>query len=171
MLVTTHCQFCQEEFQARDTDLKRNQAKFCSRTCSGKNHSAQPKVKHEPNVFCALCQKAFYLKPSSHRNSKSGLYFCCREHKDKAQRIGGIEAIQPDHYKNGEHTKYRRLALKELPNLCNRCGWNQHLPVLVVHHIDRDRSNNKLENLEILCPNCHGVEHYLAGDGLYTYHI
>jgi hypothetical protein len=170
MLVTTHCQFCQKEFQARDTDLKRNQAKFCSRTCFGKNQSAQPKIEHEPNVTCAYCQKDFYMKPSSHKNSKSGLFFCCREHKDKAQRIGGIEAIQPDHYGDGKHTKYRRLALTELPNKCNHCSWDLYKEVLVVHHKDRDRTNNTIENLEVLCPTCHGVEHFKAGDGLYTHH-
>jgi 5-methylcytosine-specific restriction endonuclease McrA len=26
---------------------------------------------------------------------------------------------------------------------------------LEVHHIDGDRTNNSLENLQLLCPNCH----------------
>jgi 5-methylcytosine-specific restriction endonuclease McrA len=39
------------------------------------------------------------------------------------------------------------------------------LKVLQVHHKDRDRHNNKLENLEMLCPTCHEVEHFTPKDG------
>lgn len=41
---------------------------------------------------------------------------------------------------------------------CENCGlqeWMGHPINLEVHHIDGDRSNNSLENLKILCPNCH----------------
>lgn len=41
---------------------------------------------------------------------------------------------------------------------CERCGlskWlGEDIPV-EVHHIDGDKFNNTLENLEVLCPNCH----------------
>jgi 5-methylcytosine-specific restriction endonuclease McrA len=36
-----------------------------------------------------------------------------------------------------------------------------------VHHCDRDRSNRKPENLEIICPTCHAEEHYYAKDGMF----
>lgn len=43
---------------------------------------------------------------------------------------------------------------------CERCEFN--IPeILQVHHKDRDRNNNTLENLELICPNCHCKEHYL----------
>jgi predicted HNH restriction endonuclease len=29
----------------------------------------------------------------------------------------------------------------------------------VIHHKDRDRDNNAMENLAVLCPNCHAIEH------------
>src|SRR5690606_16809045 len=38
--------------------------------------------------------------------------------------------------------------------ICNKCG-NDDIQVMVVHHIDRDRLNNSMENLETLCANCH----------------
>ena len=45
-------------------------------------------------------------------------------------------------------------------NECEMCGlneWmNQRIP-LELHHIDGDRYNNELENLQILCPNCHSL--------------
>ena len=41
---------------------------------------------------------------------------------------------------------------------CECCGVTEWLgnPIkLEVHHLDGDRLNNELENLELLCPNCH----------------
>jgi 5-methylcytosine-specific restriction endonuclease McrA len=92
-------------------------------------------------------------------NSKSGLFFCSREHKDLAQRIGGIKEIQPDHYGEGKYSKYRTKALRFLEQVCNRCGYQEHPEILQAHHIDHNRSNNDIKNLEMLCPNCHALEH------------
>jgi len=50
---------------------------------------------------------------------------------------------------------YRQIALRNKPNKCNICGYNTFIKVLEVHHIDGNRKNNELSNLEILCPSCH----------------
>lgn len=40
---------------------------------------------------------------------------------------------------------------------CGRVSWeNQEIP-LDLHHINGDRFDNRLENLKILCKNCHGL--------------
>ena len=46
---------------------------------------------------------------------------------------------------------------------CNRCGWTHYfeddsLPPLECSHKDNDSSNNKFDNFELLCPNCHAIE-------------
>lgn len=38
---------------------------------------------------------------------------------------------------------------------CNETKWMGSNIPLEVHHIDGDNTNNKLDNLQILCPNCH----------------
>jgi len=41
---------------------------------------------------------------------------------------------------------------------CNRCGiinWNNENITLEIEHKDGDNWNNKKDNLELLCPNCH----------------
>jgi len=43
---------------------------------------------------------------------------------------------------------------------CEKCGYNK-TEILHVHHKDRDRKNNDLGNLELICPNCHYEEHLL----------
>lgn len=55
---------------------------------------------------------------------------------------------------------------------CELCGvtfWlDRHLP-LELHHKDGDHFNNELDNLQILCPNCHAVLH-LDGAAVGTYY-
>jgi hypothetical protein len=55
-------------------------------------------------------------------------------------------------------SSYRKLAFTHYRHCCNRCGFN-NVSALEVHHIDRNRANNNLNNLEILCANCHSIEH------------
>ena len=43
---------------------------------------------------------------------------------------------------------------------CERCSYNK-VEILQTHHRDRNKSNNNLNNLELICPNCHFEEHYL----------
>lgn len=105
-------------------------------------------------VKCAYCGKEFYKPNSKLENSKSGLYFCCREHKDLAQQIEfGLEEMWPEHY--NQLTSYRNNAFRHYPNKCAICSWDEDKDILEVHHIDEDRSHNDLENLIILCPICH----------------
>jgi len=147
------CEVCHTIFEAPLKEINRGNGRFCSLSCSSSR-----KKDLQPNVQCAYCDKYFYKNPSKQQLSKSGLFFCCREHKDLAQRIGGIKEIQPPHYGEGYRSNYRLRAFNHLPNKCNRCELDD-MRILVVHHIDRDRSNNNINNLEILCPNCHALEH------------
>lgn len=38
---------------------------------------------------------------------------------------------------------------------CKNTFWNNEKIPLEVHHLDGDSLNNELENLQLLCPNCH----------------
>lgn len=55
---------------------------------------------------------------------------------------------------------YRQKCLSQKANACDVCGANRRL---VVHHINGDRSDNRLENLVPLCHSCHGSVHLAAG--------
>lgn len=55
-------------------------------------------------------------------------------------------------------------GLKE--NKCEICGiseWNGKKIQLELHHIDGNHYNNHLENLQILCPNCHSQTEHFRG--------
>lgn len=67
-----------------------------------------------------------------------------------------------DVFKKGNYrvsgTKLLKELLKLRPQKCECCGNSEWLdqPIkLEVHHIDGDCTNNVLENLSLLCPNCH----------------
>jgi len=162
-----NCLNCGQEFDAPDKEVKRGNGKYCSRKCSVYNMRFHRKKPEKHIVTCAYCGISFSKNKSKLLNSKSKLYFCCRAHKDISQRIGGIKEIQPAHY-GDQKSDYREVAFSVHNKECNRCGYHKQLAVLCVHHKDRDRKNNSIDNLEILCPTCHMEEHFLAGDGLWS---
>lgn len=65
---------------------------------------------------------------------------------------------------NFQSYKLKNRLIKEKLKIakCEECGWAQksfdgRLP-LELHHIDGNGRNNQLENLQILCPNCHSLK-------------
>lgn len=162
------CLNCNQTFAAPKAEIARGNAKFCCRKCFGAYRTKNIKPA-SPNCRCALCGKGFY-RASAHQKSRSGLYFCCRAHKDIAQRIGGIREIMPSHYgtaSNAAASTYRRIAFREHENCCAKCGYDT-FPILQVHHIDGNHENSDLENLMIVCPTCHEEEHYLSATGRWS---
>lgn len=58
--------------------------------------------------------------------------------------------------------KLRKKLLKEglKEHICECCGnttWNDMPIPLEVHHEDGNNANNQIENLRLLCPNCHAL--------------
>lgn len=51
-------------------------------------------------------------------------------------------------------------------NSCERCGYNfTEFPIEEFHHINENPSDNRLDNLLHMCPNCHALEHYILRGG------
>lgn len=62
-------------------------------------------------------------------------------------------------WSNYKKSKYlRKHLLKERKNTCEICKLDTWLnkPIgLEIHHIDGNKTNNSIENLQVLCLNCH----------------
>ena len=59
-------------------------------------------------------------------------------------------------YGKGINCYIPRSTLRLLERVCAACGEGDS-SILTVHHIDGDPTNNLIENLQVLCPNCHCI--------------
>lgn len=143
------CINCNEDFLRR----KGFNTKFCSNSCSSR-HFNNLKGLSKEKLSCAYCQQDVYRTASQLRRSRSGLVFCDKECKRAGQRLkSNIKEVWPNHY--GSSKVYRNLVVLDK---CVGCGID--LPwLLLVHHIDGNRNNNKFNNLEVVCPVCHVNRH------------
>lgn len=122
------------------------------------------------------------INPNEHFNKGTGkLYHClnCGEKLKRNHKFCDTSCQKEYEYKsyierwkNGEENglsgKYnlskhiRRYLLEKHNYKCELCGWGERneftktIP-LEIHHIDGDYTNNKEENLQVLCPNCHSL--------------
>lgn len=69
--------------------------------------------------------------------------------------------VSPSYYQSYK-LKNRLFRAGIKTPICEQCGWSKtasdgRIP-LELHHRNGNRHDNQLENLQILCPNCHSLE-------------
>lgn len=153
------CLCCGKEIETPDG--WKTTRKFCSSSCAAtynnKIRGAKHREKHDTCVYCGkeLTGKSKYTK------------FCSKECEKKYKNEEYIAR-----WKNGEESgltgRYgisriiRAYLMDKYECKCQECGWGKENPKthkvpLQIHHIDGDCLNNKEENLQLLCPNCHSL--------------
>lgn len=83
----------------------------------------------------------------------------------KGKNKKSVVKVPTDKILNGDYPQFQTYKLKNrlikeglLKNECSICGiseWNGKLLNCELDHIDGNRTNHRIENLRILCPNCH----------------
>ena len=76
-------------------------------------------------------------------------------------RVSLDKILVKDSYFQSFKLKNRLFAVGLKHQQCEQCGWAErtkdgYLP-LELDHINSNRHDNRLENLRILCPNCHSL--------------
>lgn len=117
-----------------------NKAKYCGPDCY---HKAMSK-KGKTHYHCLHCGVEFLGALSQKRK------YCSKACVNKASQ----SEWRPDF-----STVRKKMVLRGMLTSCIRCGYSEHSEILGVHHKDRNRKNNDFSNLEVLCPNCHSLEH------------
>jgi 5-methylcytosine-specific restriction endonuclease McrA len=95
---------------------------------------------------CSLCGDTKIKLRDSKATSLAGKYRCIAVYKRN---------IVKSQYPYAVHKK----------DACEKCGFIPvHISQLDVDHIDGDRWNNEVSNLQTLCANCHRLKTHLNGD-------
>lgn len=106
--------------------------------------------------FCNYCGKEL-------KNGQT--MFCSNECFQKFQTKQRIEEWKnnPEKFTSEKISSVIKKYLMDKYNCkCQKCGWGEtnettgKIP-LEVHHINGDCTDNREENLELLCPNCHSL--------------
>lgn len=149
------CRQCQTKFYAKPNWIARGWGKFCSRKCSSLANR-KGEIRN-----CEHCGQEVYKSRKEISRSKSKKLFCSKKcslswlagqyKEDKHPNWLGGRSVYKTKYENN-------LEKQGLEPQCLRCQ-KIDKRILVVHHIDGNRSNNKLNNLTCLCRNCHFLVH------------
>lgn len=146
------CKKCGESFNVKPHWLEVGYGKYCSADC---HHASMRTGKEVP---CAICGKLTYKTQKALKGSKSGKYFCSKSCQTLWRNQLYIGAAHKN-FKTGEFVYRANMERAKVPKICRLCKTEDYR-VLAVHHLDKDRKNNKLENLLWLCHNCHFLVHH-----------
>jgi hypothetical protein len=119
--------------------------KFCSRRCAAIYNNALRSNKH-PKHYCNKCGKLLNCRTMGNHCIK------CASIVKTESRIANGEII-------GANT-IRKYLIKIRGKKCEECKlemWYGAPIPLDNHHINGDYKDNRIENLKLLCPNCHSI--------------
>lgn len=144
------CNSCGKKFKRKKSQIKLAVKHYCSISCSEQGR------RKGRDVLCSTCGIEVYRPLKQINGSKSGKYFCTK--KCLLRWIHKKHDGHPN-WKGGKHV-YRNILIKSDPNkiFCLLCK-ESNLLMLVVHHLDKNRLNNNINNLVWLCHNCHFLIH------------
>lgn len=182
------CLFCGKEAKQK-SHKKRGTQRFCSRECAKRYM-----YKQTVEIRCIVCGKIFKC-PIIHKRRKTcstkcydkyrgsrivgqcewcgqdvhgrqfgkkkEIYFCSKQCSGKHKRWN----TEPETYQKKKIWNNIKNN-KEIE--CELCHLDD-IDVLTVHHMDGDRKNNDLSNLQLLCYNCHFKIHHNGSKNLEEY--
>ena len=146
------CLQCGVTFYVRKCYANRGQGKFCSTSCGTTYRNIRDNPAKMPEVKEKI--SANHADVSGTNNPMYG-----RRGRASPGWKDGRNKISGD--------IWRKVALLNKPPICEICGSYVEGRNLHVHHKDKDRTNNSLDNLQVVCVECHNnVLHIRSRDNL-----
>lgn len=141
--IKKECPVCTKEF----VSYKSENRIYCSNSCSNsENNKLRKKCLTKKCINCGEDVKKLFCNLT-----------CMGEYKKKEIYCK---------IKNGDVTlacrNYKNYLINQFGNKCMICGWNEKNTItgkspIELDHIDGNSDNNDLDNLRLLCPNCHSL--------------
>ena len=154
--MVAKCLVCKKSFYTKPSWVKSGGGKYCSLVCKYKSS------KQGKDIPCFICGKVVYHPKGRIEQSKSKKYFCsksCQTTWRNTYFVGEKHA----NYRDGRATYKSILTRTGVLAICKLCQ-NRDKRVLAIHHLDKNRNNNKVENLVWLCHNCHHLVHHYINE-------
>ena len=108
--------------------------------------------------YCINCGKLLNNRQSKYCSSDCQSEYQYKQYIDQ-WKLGKESGLKGEY---GISNYIRRYLMDKYSCKCQLCGWGkvntytEKIP-LEIHHIDGNYRNNKEENLQLLCPNCHSL--------------
>ena len=142
--ITNKCENCGDEYERLITQT----GKFCSQSCSATfNNKLRTSTK-----TCLICDNILKDKRS---------VFCSTTCQQKNNKNIIFEKIEKGDM-SLNNRQYKKYLIETHGDKCMDCGWCEKNIVtnkvpIELEHIDGNSENNSLDNLKLLCPNCHSL--------------
>lgn len=152
------CEACSKEFYVPQYRIVT--AKFCSLFC-------QNVKQYQRTVFvCKVCGDQFSDSPS-----RKDRIYCSQDCKTKdsigeKERRKRIRILRVKKLGHNSSRAMRRWIWEFKEKKCEICDYSEKVYCLDIHHLDKNPTNNKVENLVVLCCMCHRKLH--KGDIVYA---
>lgn len=112
----------------------------------------------KPRRKCKNCNKECNKPVKFYCNN-----FCQLKYQNELKIKRWLNGDDVGYATNGQIRPFiRNYLISQVNNSCEICGWNKknlitNKSTLEIHHKDGNYKNNKINNLQVLCPNCHSL--------------
>jgi len=158
------CKTCSKEFYI--SPCQEGATKYCSESCRSKGCDRSSR-KTGRYFNCGICGKQKYqAKIAYEKNSKTGIKFCSQKCKTRALKkeivsygfkyMGGPKKESNPYVTkmiDGIRYKFHRKVMED--HIGRKLNRNEH-----VHHINGDKKDNRIDNLQIVSPSQHAKLHH-----------
>ena len=151
-MKTGNCELCGESFVFNGYDYRK---RYCGRSCSTRANNTG-RVKYR----CKICDTSIGRRTTDFCSVDCKATFLIQEwlagREDGGTQYGYVRAF------------VRKYLKDRSGDRCEQCSFDKKRPldgrsILQVDHINGDCMNSSLDNLRLLCPNCHAMTETYCG--------